>query len=555
MNTKQQTMQKIYNAGVYCRLSVDDPNVSESGSIQTQKAMLADYCRQNGFNVVDYYVDDGFSGTNFNRPDFQRMISDIDAGTINTVITKDLSRFGRDYVETGMYLEKYFVDKDIRFIAPSDNVDTLKNGFDIMVPFRNILNDVYARDVSRKTKSAFDTRARQGLFIASRAPYGYKKDPNDKHRLIVDEPAAEVVRRIFRLASDGAGYNRIAKVLHGEGVLNPIAYFNQNHPDFYKSEYWKKQYQWHVTSIQKILENEVYLGCVVHGRYGTKGIKGRRIRKPKDEWIVVENMHEPLVDRNTWDLVRSQLSKKRRERKTGEVQMFAGLLYCSDCGSALSFSAVHRKTKPDGGAYKCWYYMRHGKEACSSHYISYDTIKDLVLEDIRIQARYAVHYSKKYLEHLQNLASEQQASNLKKEWQQAEKFRKRIEQLDLIIKKLVEQNALGSISNERFSSLSAGYEREQQSLKEQLTELDGKLAKAQSDSQNAERFLELIKKYTELPELNAKVLNELIHRIVIYQAQTDENGHRTQRVDIFYKFVGLVKMEVNDSAAEGACAN
>lgn len=545
MNTKQQTMQKIYNAGVYCRLSVDDPNVSESGSIQTQKAMLADYCRQNGFNVVDYYVDDGFSGTNFNRPDFQRMISDIDAGAINTVITKDLSRFGRDYVETGMYLEKYFVDKDIRFIAPSDNVDTLKNGFDIMVPFRNILNDVYARDVSRKTKSAFDTRAKQGLFIASRAPYGYKKDPNDKHHLIVDEPAAEVVRRIFRMASEGAGYNRIAKTLHSEGVINPIAYFNQNNPDYYKSEYWKKQYQWHVTSIQKILENQVYLGCVVHGRVGTKGIKGRRIRKPKEEWIVVENMHEPLVDRNTWELVRSQVSKKRRERKDGTVQMFAGLLYCSDCGSALSFSAVHRKTKPDGGEYKCWYYMRHGKEACSSHYISYDTIKDLVLEDIRIQARYAVHYSKKYLEHLQNLASEQQASNLKKERQQAEKFRKRIEQLDLIIKKLVEQNALGSISNERFSSLSAGYEREQLDMKEQLTELDGKLAKAQSDAQNAERFLVLIKKYTELPELNAKVLNELIHRIIIYQAQTDENGHRTQRVDIFYKFVGLVKMTVD----------
>ena len=545
MNTKQQTMQKIYNAGIYCRLSVDDPNVSESGSIKTQKAMLADYCRQNGFNVVDYYVDDGFSGTNFNRPDFQRMISDIDAGTINTVITKDLSRFGRDYVQTGMYLEKYFVDKDIRFIAPSDNVDTLKNGFDIMVPFRNILNDVYARDVSRKTKSAFDTRARQGLFIASRAPYGYKKDPNDKHHLIVDEPAAEVVRRIFRMASESAGYNRIAKVLHGEGVLNPIAYFNQNNPDYYKSEYWKKQYQWHVTSIQKILENQVYLGCVVHGRVGTKGIKGRRIRKPKEEWIVVENMHEPLVDRNTWELVRSQVSKKRRERKDGTVQMFAGLLYCSDCGSALSFSAVHRKTKPDGGEYKCWYYMRHGKEACSSHYISYDTIKNLVLEDIRIQARYAAHYSKKYLEHLQNLASEQEIKNLKKERQRAEKMRKRIEELDLIIKKLVEQNALGSISNERFSSLSAGYEREQQSLKEQLTELDGKLAKAQSDAQNAERFLALIKKYTELPELNAKVLNELIHRIVVYQAQTDENGHRTQRVDIFYKFVGLVKMEVD----------
>jgi site-specific DNA recombinase len=541
MNTRQQT----YNAGIYCRLSVDDPGIGDSGSIQTQKAMLADYCKQNGLNIVNYYTDDGFSGTNFNRPDFQRMISDIEAGAINTVVTKDLSRFGRDYVETGMYIEKYFVDKDVRFIAPSDNVDTFKNGFDIMVPFRNILNDVYARDVSKKTKAAFDTRARQGLFIASRAPFGYIKDPEDKHHLLVDEPAAEVVRRIFQMASEGAGYNRIAKLLHGEGVLNPIAYFNKNNPDYYKSDYWKKKSQWHVTSIQKILENQAYLGCVVHGRVGTKGIKGRRIKKSMEDWIVVENMHEPLISRNTWELVRSQLSKKRRERKDGTVQMFAGLLYCSDCGSALSFSTVKRKTMPDGGEYKCWYYMRHGKESCSSHYISYDSIKSIVLEDIRIQSRYAVHYSKKYLEHLRNLASEEEIKNLKKQQQQTEKMRKRIEELDIIIKKLLEQNALGSISNERFSSLSSGYEHEQQELKDQLAELNEKLAKAQSDAQNAERFLALIKKYTELPELNAKVLNELIHRIVIYQAQTDENGHRTQRVDIFYKFVGLVKMEVD----------
>ena len=540
MNVKQQ----IYKAGIYCRLSVDDPGIGDSGSIQTQKAMLADYCKQNALNIVDYYTDDGFSGTNFNRPDFQRMISDIEAGTINTVITKDLSRFGRDYVQTGMYIEKYFVDKDIRFIAPSDNVDTLKNGFDIMVPFRNILNDLYARDVSRKTKAAFETRARQGLFIASRAPYGYKKDPEDKHHLIVDDPAAEVVRRIFNMASEGAGYNRLAKMLHGEGILNPIAYFNKNNPDYYKSDYWKKQSQWHVTSIQKILENHVYLGSVVHGRVGTKGIKGRQIKKSIEDWIMVENMHEPLIDRKTWELVRSQLSKKRRERKNGTVQMFAGLLYCSDCGSALSFSTVKRKTMPDGGEYKCWYYMRHGKEFCTSHYINYDNIQSIVLEDIRRQAQYAVFYSKKYLDSLKNLASEEGIKNLKKERQQIEKMHKRVDELDIIIKKLLEQNALGSISNERFSSLSSGYEREQQELKEQLTEFEGRLSKVQEDSQNTERFLALIKNYTDLIELNAKILNELVHRIVVYQKQTDVDGHSTQRVDILYKFVGLLKMEI-----------
>lgn len=540
MNLKQQ----IYNAGIYCRLSVDDPNVSESGSIQTQRAMLTDYCKQNGLNVVDYYIDDGVSGTSFQRPGFQQMIADIEAGRINTVVTKDLSRFGRNYAEAGMYLDHFFVERDIRFIAAQDGVDTLRKGFDISVPMRNIINDFYARDVSQKTKAAKESRAKQGMFLGSKAPYGYVKDHNNRHRLVVDDEAAEIVRRIFRMASEGAGYNKIARTLRADSVPNPISYHKQKHPDYDAQGHFEMQYQWHVTSVQKILENPAYLGCLAHGKVGTKGIKGKRVRKDQDEWIVVNDTHEPIVDMETWTLVRSHLSQKRRERKTGETQMFAGLLYCSDCGSALSFSSVKRKTKPDGGQYKCWYYMRHGKEYCTAHYISLDQITELVLTDIRKHARFAAKYEKQYLERLRDAAAEKEVQNLKRETKEAERMKKRIVALDEIIKKLIEKNALGKIPDERFYTLSAEYEQEQRDLKKRMADFESHIQKAKDDAQNAERFAKLIHKYTDIQELNSKILHELIHRIVVHEKTVDEDGNPVRLLEIFYNFMGIVQLDI-----------
>jgi len=532
-----------WNAGIYCRLSVEDQNLQESGSIQTQKAILTVYCRNNGLNIIDYYIDDGVSGTSFQRPGFQQMIADIEAGRINTVVTKDLSRFGRNYAEASMYLDHFFVERDVRFIAPQDNVDTLKKGFDISVPMRNIINDVYARDVSQKTKAAKEARARQGMFMASKAPYGYIKDPKDKHKLIVDEDAAEVVRRIFRMASEGAGYNKIARTLRGDDVPNPISYFKRKNPEYDPKSHFKDQCMWHVTSVQKILENQVYLGHLVQCKRGTKGIKGKRVKKSMDEWIVVEDTHEAIIDEHTWDIVRSQLSRKRRERKTGEVQMFAGLLYCSTCGSALSFSAVKRKTKPDGGQYKCWYYMRHGKEYCSAHYITLDQITELVLTDIRHHARFAVNMRKEYLAFLRHLAAENEQQDLKKEAKEVDKAKKRIAALDEIIKKLIEKNALGAVSDERFYALSAEYEAEQKALKERLSELQNRLSEAREAEHNAEQFTGLIDKYAGLETLSAQILNELIEKIVVNDREIID-GQRTQLVEIYYKFIGLADIHI-----------
>jgi DNA invertase Pin-like site-specific DNA recombinase len=539
-------MQATVNAGIYCRLSIDDPNTDESESIQTQKAMLTDYCHQHGFHIVDYFIDDGVSGTSFDRPDFRRMLDAIESGDINTVICKDLSRFGRNYYESGMYLDNYFIRKNIRFIAPGNSVDSANGAYNLSVPILNMMNDFYARDISAKTRDAKKARAKQGMYLAAKAPYGYIKDPADRHHLIVDEETAVIVRRIFDMAAHGAGYNRIARTLHAEGIPNPLTYFNQKNPDYYHSDYWKQGTQWHVTSIQSILNNPVYLGCVAHNRVGSKVMNGKPEKKDRENWIVVEHTHEPLVSTEQWEIVHKQMESRRRTRKDGEPQMFAGLLYCSDCGSALSFSAVHRKTKPDGGQYKCWYYMRHGKEYCSSHYITLDQITAVVLDDIRRQARYAYLYHGQYLKTLKEAKTEQSVRQLQSRKKEADKCKKRLAALDGILKKLLEQNAAGAITNERFAALSADYEQERQTLEETVADYEEAAQSARKGEEQAEQFVELIREYTDLDFLDARILNKLIDRIVVHQREKDAEGNLTQLVEIYYKFVGMTVLNFKE---------
>ena len=274
-------------AAVYCRLSQDDGSVGESGSIQTQRTLLTQYCKEQHIGIADYYCDDGWSGTNFERPEFQRMLEDIESGKVNTVIVKDLSRFGREYAQMGMYIEHYFEQKNVRFISVAESIDSAKGLDNLVLPFTNVINSFYARQASTKTRAAHQARARSGMFMGSRAPFGYQKDPNDRHHLIVDPPAADVVRDIFRMFADGIGYVRMTKILREKGILNPQAYFNQNNPNYYKSDYWRKPFDWHASSIRTILENPVYLGKVVFGRSKTKGFfDKRRVETDESEWII-----------------------------------------------------------------------------------------------------------------------------------------------------------------------------------------------------------------------------------------------------------------------------
>lgn len=535
--------QQHYKAALYCRLSVDDGNFGGSVSIETQKILLEQYCKDHKITDYKFYCDDGCSGTNFDRPSFKKMLSDIDEGKINLVIVKDLSRFGRNYVEAGMYVQR-FTDSNIRFIAADDNYDSLVNSDDLLFPIKNVVNEMYARDVSKKTKAAKKAKARDGQFIGSKAPFGYKIDPNDHHHLIVDEPAAQVVKRIFRLASEGVGYNKMAKIFREEKVLTPIAYFNLNNPDYFKSDYWRKEFDWHVTSIRAILNNEVYLGKLVYGKQRNKSMKSKeKVRNPKEDWIVVENCHEPIITQELWDTVHRILNAKHRPAKAGEVQMFAGLLYCSDCGHCLTYSQKQRKDGSYHGAYSCWMYKTHGKEYCASHYITFDTIYELVLIDIQrnlFQYRKNTDKFKSILSRKYQSDSQKQAEQITLEYEQKQK---RCEELDKIISRLYEDNVLGRIGDERYESMSQSYELEQVEIKKALPILKSKIDELKRQSDCADNFINVIKKYTIIDKLDAAILNELIDKIVVHHKEQAEDGRTFQQIEIYYRFVGKLGTE------------
>lgn len=530
--------EKEYRAALYCRLSSDDAYLGESGSIKTQRALLTQYCKENNIPVYDVYTDDGFSGTNFERPAFKRMLNDLESHKANLVIVKDLSRFGREYAQMGMYIENDFEDWNIRFISIGENIDTLNGTDEILMPITNVINSQYAKECSRKTKQAHRALAKEGKFIGSRAPFGYIKDPKDRHHLIVDDEAASVVRSIFKMFCDGIGYVRMTKILREKKILNPQAYFNKNNPDYYKSDYWRQNFDWHATSIRVILNNPVYLGQTTFGRTKVKGkTKKKKVATDESEWIVVENTHEPIIDKATWNLAHDIMKNRRRETKSGETQMFAGLVKCSDCGSALNVSRNAKTGKYT--SFSCWVYKNYGKGRCTSHAIGYKTLYNIVLENIRRQAECASVQKEKYLEMLKNQIAEKATQDIKSVKSELKKITKRIAQLEKILNKLYEDRALEKITEERYLLMNSNYENEYNELKERQNVLTQQIENIETTECNAETFTNLIEKYLNITELNARILNELIDKIVVHEKEII-NGEKYQMVEIYYKFVGLV---------------
>lgn len=529
-------------AAIYCRLSQDDGSLGESGSIQTQKAILTQYCQEHHMEIVDCYCDDGWSGTNFDRPAFQRMIGDIEAGRVNTVIVKDLSRFGREYAQMGLYIEHYFEEKGVRFLSLAENIDSSQGLNNLVLPFTNVINSLYARQASEKTKAAHRARAKNGMFLGSRAPYGYQKDPNDRHHLIVDPEAAEVVKEIFRMFADGIGYVRMTKILRERNILNPQAYFNQNNPDYYKhSDYWRKPFDWHATSVRAILNNPVYLGKLTFGKTKTKGFfDKRRVPAEESDWIVVEHTHEPLVSQELWDTVHQMMKARRRENGSGHVQPFAGLVKCAGCGSSLNASYDKKKGKYTG--FSCWVYKNYGKQRCTSHAIGWQTLNRLVLEDIRRNAQVAKLAAARYVGVLLRAKLEKEKGETVRAERELKKAEKRIGELDKILAKLYEDAALGKISEARYQAMAPGYEAEQASLQERVSRLREQLAHAQEVQDNVEQFVPLIQKYTDIQELTPHILNELIEKIVVHEKKMEEDGSKSQMVEIHYKFVGCIDL-------------
>lgn len=539
---KEAVPMEKTQAAIYCRLSQDDGSLGESGSIQTQKAILTQYCQEHHMEIVDCYCDDGWSGTNFDRPAFQRMIGDIEAGRVNTVIVKDLSRFGREYAQMGLYIEHYFEEKGVRFLSLAENIDSSQGLNNLVLPFTNVINSLYARQASEKTKAAHRARAKNGMFLGSRAPYGYQKDPNDRHHLIVDPEAAEVVKEIFRMFADGIGYVRMTKILRERNILNPQAYFNQNNPDYYKhSDYWRKPFDWHATSVRAILNNPVYLGKLTFGKTKTKGFfDKRRVPTEESDWIVVEHTHEPLVSQELWDTVHQMMKARRRENGSGHVQPFAGLVKCAGCGSSLNASYDKKKGKYTG--FSCWVYKNYGKQRCTSHAIGWQTLNRLVLEDIRRNAQVAKLAAARYVGVLLRAKLEKEKGETVRAERELKKAEKRIGELDKILAKLYEDQALGKISEVRYQAMAPGYEAEQASLQERVSQLREQLAHTQEVQDNVEQFVPLIQKYTDIQELTPHILNELIEKIVVHEKKVEEDGSKSQMVEIHYKFVGCIDL-------------
>lgn len=540
-----KTIDQPKKAALYCRLSVDDGRSGESISIESQKILLKQYCKSHGITDYEVYDDDGYSGTNFERPAFERMREDIENGRIDTVIVKDQSRFGRSYIEVGMYVEE-FKDKGVRFIAVDDGYDSMKSDYDMMFPMRNVINEYYAREASKKTKSAKRAKAKEGQYIGSRPPFGYKLDPKDRHHLVIDEPAAETVRRIFRLAAQGVGYNRMTKIFREEKLLTPIAYFNQHNPDYYKSDYWRGDFDWHVTSIRVILDNEVYLGKLVYGKQKNKSMKSKeKVKCPRDEWIVVENCHEPIISQELWDTVHKILSAKHRPTQSGKVQIFAGLVYCSDCGHALTYS---QKKKSDGtyhGAYSCWMYKTHGKEYCASHYITYDVLYQLVFCDLQKMIGCCAKDIIGFRKFLQSKCKSSSRRQLESIVNEAERKQTRLKEIDKILSKLYEDSALGKIPESRYEQMSEKYEQEQKELSQGILQLKQEFDEVKKQKDASDRFINIVKKYTYINELDANILNELIDRIVVHHKEKDQSGRTYQQIEIYYRFIGRLKPQTD----------
>jgi len=524
--------QQYYYAAGYERLSDEDEREGESCSIDSQRKIIGQFCESKNIQLVDYYVDDGYSGTNFDRPGFQQLLADIKRGKINMVIVKDLSRFGRNYVDSGYYIENVFDEYNVRFIAVDDAVDTLQ-GENMVMPIKNMMNDFYAKDISKKTRSALNARAKSGSYIASKAAYGYMKDPNDHNKLIIDPMTAETVREIFYLASTTLGYHAIVNHLTRNGILTPQSYLVTQDPGYFKKKEFKPHCQWNNKTVVTILNNPVYLGNIVYGRTRSKKIRSKdRLERPEDEWITKDGTHEPIISQELWDAAHERLKTRKREKKCGEVHMFSGYIYCADCGAAMTFN--NRDLRKDlNGEFLCGSYKRKGKHACTTHYVTYEMVYQMLLDDIRAKSREANKDEERFIKSLEQenelLASREISSTVQEEKQ----ARIRIGELDRIISKLYEDSALGVIPTERFAGMFAHYDSEQRNLKAKIANADLLQQRQQQFGDKATVFTQFIKEVTNMTELTGDILRKLVKRISIGQSGINPvTGKKEQAIEV-----------------------
>ena len=529
---------------VYLRLSRDDSNGNlESMSIANQRDFLLNYAEERGWKVFDIYIDDGYSGTTFERPGFNRMIADIEAGHINLVLTKDLSRLGRNYVQTGQYTDFYFPSKGVRYVAVNDNVDTSHDENDI-APFKNILNEMYARDISRKIRSSRSVSAKQGKFMGSKAPYGYVKSVENKHLLVIDPFPAEVIRRIFREFAFGDSGRNIATRLNNENVDTPAVYY---HKQTGKRATRGDEQKWGSSTIMQLLKNQVYIGHMVQGKRQVASFKTKQRQFiPTEDWIVVEDTQEPIVDLDIWNRVQARLETTKaapsnhavRINSTGKVNLFSGIIRCADCGSAMAFN---RKVYSGNERiiYRCGRYANSGKDQCSSHSIKQETLEQVILEDMRHYAEAAVTDENALISRLLLATDRERERERSAKRQAVTKLQKRIDTIDRMVKQLFEEKVAGSVPLPMFKKLLADYEQERNGLEAQIRELEMGMQTATDTERDVMAWMNLIKNSLSLESLDRETAFRLIDNISVSE-KFEENGKKHQSIAIQYNFVGCL---------------
>ncbi len=523
---------------LYCRLSQDDKLVGDSNSIITQKMILEKYAKDNGFNNYEFFVDDGYSGTNFNRPDFMRLSNYINEGKISTIIVKDMSRLGRDYLKVGMYTEIEFPNAGIRFIAINDGVDSDKQVDNDFTPFKNIMNEWYAKDTSKKIKAAFKAKGMSGKHVASHPPFGYKKDDSDKHKWIIDEKAAETVKEIFELFVSGMKIYDIASSLTQRGIETPQLHFQKQNVRIGRIS--DAPEIWSVTSIRGILSQQAYTGCTINFKSQRRSYKSKeKLYNDKDKWVIFEDTQEAIIDKSTFELVQKMRENKRIYAKIEDVNIFAGLLFCLDCGNKLGIKRLPNAREKD--YHVCATYRKKSKNLCTTHYILDSSLKSIVKNQLQKICAYTMLHEREMIDAYRSRSQRQLASqsvNLKK---QLETSLARFSEIDKIIQKLYEDNICGKISDERFSTMTKSYEGEQSELKEKIAELKGEVSAILNDDANLEKFIKLVRSYCNFDELTYEIVHSFIDKILIGQAQKC-NGVKVQEVTIIYKFVGAINL-------------
>lgn len=551
MNSRQSYTAVKNNdkiTALYCRLSRDDELQGDSNSIKNQKTILQKYADDNGFTNTEFFVDDGYSGTSFDRPDWQRLISLMEEGRIGTIIVKDMSRLGRDYLKVGYYTEVLFPGSDIRFIAINNGVDSANQQDSDFTPFLNIINEWYAKDTSKKIRAVFKSKGESGKPLCTNPPYGYIKDPEDKTRWIVDEEAAEVVREAFRLCMQGYGPSQIAKEFTRRRIMNPTAHAKKNGINIPDNRGHDDDYVWRGSTIVHMLSRQEYLGHTVNFKTYRKSYKQKKqMKNDPSEWMIFKNTHEAIIEESVFEVVQRIRDGRRRLTPMGEMPLLSGMMFCADCGNKL-YQVRGRGWKHEKEYFVCATY-RKIKGGCSSHQIRNAVVEELLLDGIRRVTAFARDCEDEFVEMVTKKTRSELDKSMRDSRRELEQAQARIAKLDEIIQRLYEDNIEGKISDERFTKMTANYEAEQQTLEKRVTELKSIMTEEKESALNVNHFLSLVRKYTDINELTAEVIREFVEKIFVYKAERID-GRRVQRIKIVWNCIGEFEPPVSTSTTK-----